>query len=97
MAKAEKKEEALGFVTRKVLLTFVYPVAFILNGSVVMTHTAFAEYQETTEEKQRRHGYGNNSTVVALGDGRKFPKGQHLELSGYATLAAVVEVGEEAI
>jgi hypothetical protein len=90
----EKKQEALSFVTKKVLVTFFPQVALMLNDSVIMTQSAICEYRETTDNGSRVRLFDapKELTVVSLSDGRKFTKSLHLHILNYSAITAMMEL-----
>jgi hypothetical protein len=90
---SEEKGEAIGFVTKKVLISFVYGIFFPLEGGTpAMTHAAIAEYHEA-DVNSRVSGTSMPSefTIVGFPDGRPIKKGLRVRV-GYSTVAAMVEL-----
>jgi hypothetical protein len=87
----EKKEEALSFVTKKVMVTF-YPDICVPtdNGLAIMTRSAICEYQETSES--RSFDFPKHLTIVGFADGRKLVKSLQLHVQHFTSITAMVDL-----
>lgn len=86
---AETKEDAVSFVTKKVLVTFAYPVAIMINDSCAEVRCVIAEHQENKQSERYYSELPSEFTVVALADGRKLSKSQQLRVSRQWVMSTV--------
>jgi hypothetical protein len=86
-----KEETAIGFVTRKVLVTFHRPICLMIGDDAVFAEAAICEYQD--DQKQRVVDSPTRLVVVALPSGRKLAKSMDLSLC-YSGVFAMVELSE---
>jgi hypothetical protein len=88
-AKPDVKAE-VGFVTKKVLVTFRMPIALMINDTAVFTQAAICELNEAATNE--RYDFTNRQlTVVGFADGRKLTKSLRLDVS-FDSVTAVLEL-----
>ena len=80
------QENAISFVTRKVLVSFHHPIFVPFGGITVSTFCAVCEYQDSmSDSSSRADRIPNHLTIVGLGDGRRLEKSLSITLSGYSS------------
>ena len=87
-----EKTEAISFVTKKVLVSFAYNVTLMLGDTAIQTHAAICEYQESVDEDRRYSDIPREFTIVALPDGRKLTKSQHLRVGYMGSVVSMVDM-----
>lgn len=95
MAEQNEKNDAVSFVTKKVLVTFPQQIAIMFGGSCIYTLCAVCEFQEAEGGKRGYSGYDTprSFTIVGLPDGRKLEKSLQLHL-GLHGVTAMVELDQ---
>lgn len=92
MAEQNEKNDAVSFVTKKVLVTFPCQVAIFVAGSCIYTMAAICEYQENDEKKSGWTFMPQSFTIVGLPDGRKLDKALHISFGNVHGPIAMVEI-----
>lgn len=92
----QDKQDAVGFVTKKVLVTFVHRIAIMYAGTAIFAEALICEYQENTKSSENwRSSFGSiptEFTVVGLPDGRKLEKSIQLKVGLAYGVSGMVEI-----
>jgi hypothetical protein len=90
----KNKEDAVGFVTKRALVTFTRPVCMFINGTAVMVNAAICEAQEPAD----RPSFSDNPRefrVIGLPDGRKLTKSFNVRVGSFGEVSATVELEDD--
>lgn len=93
-------KQAVGFVTKKVLVTFGSEICIPMNGTAGFLRSAICEYQEATDRADTWRGLSDvprDLTVVALPNGPKLTRTVHLRVAGWMVIAAMVFLDENSL
>lgn len=92
---AQENKEALGFVTKKGLVSFANQIAFMVNGNCVFSMAAVCEWDDAESEQVERYRSSPKIfRVVSLPNGPKLDQSLVLHMNdiGFGGVVAILEL-----